>query len=58
MNKDDIENYISAEDIKEIAVEAGVTTATIRRVINGDVKRSKCRKYILARIKRNKELVF
>ena len=58
MNKEDIENYISATDIKEIAEESKVTESTVRRVISGDIKKSPCKKLVIARIKRNKELVF
>ena len=58
MNKEDIGNYISAEDIKEIATESGVTIQTVHKVLRGEVERSKCRKYILARIKKNKSINF
>jgi predicted transcriptional regulator len=58
MNKEDIENYISYVDIKEIAAEAKVTEATVRRVLSGEIKTSPCKKLIIARIRKNKEIVF
>ena len=58
MNKKDIENFISAHDIKEIAEKSKLTESTVRRVLSGEIKKSPCKKLIIARIKSNKELVF
>jgi len=57
MNKADIENYISAEDIKEIAIESGLSVGNVRLVLNGKVKRSKAKKFIIARIEKNKKII-
>ena len=58
MNKEDIENYISKEDIMDIAKASGMKPLSVMRVLNGKVKRSKCKKFIMARIRKNKELDF
>jgi predicted transcriptional regulator len=58
MTKEDIKNYISAVDIKEIAAECNITVGAVRKALNGKSKKSVCIKYIIARIKRNKELEF
>lgn len=57
MNKEDLENYLSTDDIREIAKESKCTLDTVYKVISGRTKRSVCKPFIMARLKRNKERI-
>jgi methyl coenzyme M reductase subunit C-like uncharacterized protein (methanogenesis marker protein 7) len=58
LNKAEVDAYLCDEDYKDIAKVTELNVHTVRKVANGEIKRSKCKKYILARIRKNKELLF
>lgn len=57
MNQEDVEKFIDQDDIKQIAQDSGVSVVTVRKVLKGEFKRSRCKKFILKRIEENKKFI-
>lgn len=55
---EEIKKYLSAQDIADISAASGVQRRVVRMFLDGKIKRSKCAKYVYARARTNRELVF